>query len=77
MTLRSNNGLIFTSNRYQATARLYGLHQEFITPCTPEQNGVMERFIRSLKEQCVWLYRFENLEQARKVIGSWIEEYNN
>jgi putative transposase len=76
LALRSDNGLVFTSKRYRATARLYGLHQEFITPYTPEQNGVMERFIRSLKEECVWLHRFENLENARKVIGNWIEHYN-
>jgi putative transposase len=76
LTLRSDNGLVFTSKRYRATARLYGLHQEFITLYTPEQNGVMERFIRSLKEECVWLHRFENLEHARKGIGNWIEEYN-
>jgi putative transposase len=73
LTLRSDNGLVFTSKRYRATVRLYGLHQDFITPYTPEQNGVMERFIKSLKEEYIWLHRFENLENARKVIGRWIK----
>ena len=31
----------------------------------PQCNGVMERFIRTLKEQCLWLYRFETLDEAR------------
>ncbi|MBP6263358.1 MAG: DDE-type integrase/transposase/recombinase [Nitrospira sp.] len=31
----------------------YRLQQEFITPYTPEQNGMIERFFRSLKEECV------------------------
>jgi len=29
------------------------LKQEYITPYTPEQNGLIERFFRSLKEECV------------------------
>jgi len=33
--------------------RSYGLRQEFITPHCPQQNGMVERVIRTLKEQCV------------------------
>ena len=58
LVLRSDNGLVFTSRRYTATVRAYGLTQEFITPYTPEQNGLVERFIRSLKEECIWLNRW-------------------
>lgn len=76
LTIRSDNGLVFTSKRYRHTAKLYGLSQEFITPYTPEQNGLIERFIKSLKDECVWLHRFENLDHARAVIENWIEEYN-
>lgn len=39
-------------------------------------NGVMERWIRTLKEECVYLYDFENLEEARQVIGASIARYN-
>ena len=35
----------------------------------------MERFIKSLKEECVWQHRFESLSQARSV-GSWIRHTN-
>ena len=34
-------------------APTYLLAQEFITPYTPEQNGIIERFFRSVKEECV------------------------
>jgi len=47
--LRSDNGLVFTSRSYTALVRSYGLRQEFITPHTPEQNGMVERVIRTLK----------------------------
>ncbi|HEY6094694.1 MAG TPA: hypothetical protein VIU93_07055 [Gallionellaceae bacterium] len=30
--LRSDNGMVFTSRRYTALVRSYGLQQEFITP---------------------------------------------
>lgn len=31
----------------------------------PQCNGVAERFMRTLKEQCLYLYQFESLEQAQ------------
>ena len=48
---RSDNGLIFQSRRFRQASRDYRLQQEFITPYTPEQNGIIERFFRSLKEE--------------------------
>lgn len=75
--LRSDNGLVFTSRSYTQLVRSYGLRQEFITPHSPEQNGMVERLIRTLKEQCVHRYRFETLQQASRVIGNWIAFYNN
>lgn len=75
--LRSDNGLVFTSRTYTRLVRQYGLRQEFITPHTPEQNGLMERFIRSLKDQCVHRHRFESLAHAMRVIGDWIRFYND
>jgi putative transposase len=57
--LRSNNGLVFTSRSYTALVRGYGLRQEFITPNCPEQNGMVERPIGTLKEQCVHRHRLD------------------
>jgi putative transposase len=57
--LRSDNGLVFTSWAYTRLVRSYGLRQEFITPHYPQQNGMIERVIWTLKEQCVHRHRFE------------------
>lgn len=76
LALRSDNGLVFSSRHYTGTVRAYGLAQEFTTPYTPEQNGLVERFFRSLKEECIWQQRFESLGHARTVIGRWIRYYN-
>ena len=36
----------------------------------PECNGVIERFMRTLKEQCLYLHRFQSLAEARRIIAS-------
>jgi len=74
--LRSDNGLVFTSRSYTRLVRSYGLRQEFITPHCPQQNGMVERAIRTLKEQCVHRHRFESQQHASRVIGDWIRFYN-
>nr|ELS0925329.1 IS3 family transposase [Pseudomonas putida] len=74
--LRSDNGLVFTSRDYTRLVRSYGLKQEFITPHCPQQNGMVERVIRTLKEQCVHRHRFESQSHALRVIGDWIGFYN-
>ena len=73
---RSDNGLIFQSRRFRAACRDYRLRQEFITPYTPEQNGLIERFFRSLKEECVWQHNFASFGEARTALTRWIEWYN-
>ncbi|ROR18601.1 putative transposase [Comamonas sp. BIGb0124] len=74
--LRSDNGLVFTSRDYTALVRSYGLHQEFITPHCPQQNGMVERVIRTLKAQCTRRHRFESFEYASRLIGDWIGFYS-
>jgi transposase InsO family protein len=37
----------------------------------------MERFLRTLKEECLYLHQFSNLEEARKIIGDFIQRYNH
>src|SRR5262245_17534473 len=43
---------------------------------TPEQNGMIERFFRSLKEECVWLRSFRSFREAQREIRWWIAWYN-
>lgn len=75
--LRSDNGLVYTSRAYTRLVKSYGLQQEFITPHCPQQNGMVERVIRTLKEQCVHRHRFESLTHASRAIGDWIHFYNH
>ena len=75
--LRSDNGLVFTSRDYTRLMKSYGLRQEFITPHCPPQNGMVERVIRTIKEQCAHRHRFETLQHASRVISDWIQFYNH
>jgi len=75
--LRSDNGLVFTSRSFTRLVKSYDLRQEFITPHSPEQNGLVERVIRTLKEQCVHRHRFESLQHASRTISDWIGFYNH
>jgi putative transposase len=37
---------------------------------------MIERFFRSLKEECVWLKDFLSFEEARQAVTQWIHWYN-
>lgn len=42
----------------------------------PECNGVAERFMRTLKEQCLYLHQFQSLAEAREIIAAFLRRYN-
>ena len=50
--------------------------EEFIRPHTPQQNDMVERLIRSVKEQCLWRHSFAALDEARQTLGAWFRYYN-
>ena len=59
-----------------SVVRRYGLDQEYITPYSPEQNGMIERFFRTLKEECLWHDRFASRDEAFSVIAAGLEKYH-
>lgn len=76
LTIRSDNGLVFGAKPFVKVVNAYRLRQEYITPYCPEQNGMIERWFRSLKEECIWLHRFEDQDHAFRVIAEWIDRYH-
>lgn len=63
LTLRSDNGSVVTPRRFKLTGHSYGIKQEFITPHTPQQKGMIEWLFRTMKEQCIRLYNFKSFEE--------------
>ncbi len=76
ITLRTDNALVYASELYRRLVAEYGLRQEFILPHTPEQNGVIESFMGTLKLECIWQHRFRAFDEAKRVIEAWIDHYN-
>lgn len=76
LSLRTDNGSIFLATEFwQELARL-GIRAEYTPYRCPSANGVAERFMKTIKEECAWQHRFRNLAQAEEVIAKWIEFYN-
>jgi len=42
----------------------------------PEGNGCAERFIRTLKENLLWIRRFDTVEELRSALQTFKEIYN-
>lgn len=42
----------------------------------PETNGCAERFIRTLKEQCLWAELCDTADDLRRAVADWTELYN-
>ena len=36
---------------------------------------MIERFFLTLKQECVWLHRFENRDHAFRVVADWLDRY--
>ncbi len=66
----------YTSHRFAAELRWLGIRSTPAYVGEPECNGIMERFLRTLKEECLYVHDFQSLEEARKIIGEFIEAYN-
>lgn len=74
--LRHDWGPQYTAHQFQGELRWLGIRSTASYVGEPECNGVIERFIRTLKEECLYLHDFQSLEEARQVIGAFIERYN-
>ena len=64
------------SRAFQAEIKGLGIRSTPANVGEPECNGVVERLIRTLKEECLYLNDFETLEEAREVMGACIERHN-
>jgi putative transposase len=74
--LRADNGPQYTSKVFGESMRVLGLKLEHIMYRTPEQNGAIESFHRTLKKEYVWPYEFESFQDAEKAIDAAFVDYN-
>ncbi len=74
--LRTDHGSQYDSNDFQNELKFLGLVYSPAFVRSPECNGIIERFHRTLGEQVLNNQVFESLEQAKKAIAEFIENYN-
>ena len=69
-------GAAVGGRRVSPRARLAGSTHTPSFVGEPQCHGVIERFIRTLKEQGLWLHRFETLAEAPGIIAAFFRRYN-
>src|SRR5215471_3492669 len=70
------NGSQYTSNAFRKSMSVLGLKLEHIACNTPEQNGHIESFHKTLKKEYIWPYDFRTYQQAEAAIRDAFIDYN-
>ena len=75
--LITDNGSQYLSKDFQIYLKEVGLQHVKTSPSYPQSNGKIERFHRSLEQECVRTTSMINLDDARRQIENYVEHYNN
>jgi putative transposase len=70
-------GTEFTSKAILKWANENGVEWHYIDPGKPQQNGFIESFNGSLRDECLNEEIFESLAGARRTLALWRYDYNN
>ena len=74
--LISDNGPQFVARDFKQFVRISGMDHVRTSPYYPQSNGKIERWHGSLKAEAVRPKTPLSLEDARRVVGNFVEEYN-
>jgi transposase InsO family protein len=77
LSLRHDHGSQYMSDLFQTELRFLGVTSSPAFVRMPEGNGVAERFIRTLKEQLLWVRVFQTVEELRQALHHWLRTYND
>jgi putative transposase len=72
-----DNGPEFISHALDQWADEHGVKLEFIQPGKPVQNCFVESFNGRLRDECLNENWFISLDDARRIIARWKDEYND
>jgi putative transposase len=75
--IRVDNGPEFTSFAFAEWCRSKGITIKYTQPGKPMQNGFIERFNRTYREEILDAYLFDELDQVKILSEDWMEEYNH
>lgn len=72
----SDNGTEFTSTAILKWCHEKGVKWDYIQPGKPYQNGYIESFNGKLRDECLNENWFTSLQEAKRLVEEWREEYN-
>lgn len=72
----SDNGPQFIAKDFKEFVRIAGLTHVKTSPYYPQSNGKIERWHKSLKNDCIRPGSPLDVEQARRLIANFVEHYN-
>jgi transposase InsO family protein len=73
----SDNGPQFIARDFKEFIRICGMTHARTSPYYPQSNGKIERWHRILKEECICPGTPLTLEDARRIVGKFVEHYNS
>ena len=76
LSVRHDHGSQYMSDHFQKEIAFLGMESSPAFVRAPEGNGCAERFIRTLKENLLWLWTFETIEELRQALLDFKETYN-
>lgn len=76
LALRHDHGSNYMSADFQDEIAFLGIESSPSFVRQPEGNGVAERFIRTLKENFLWVHTFDTIEDLRRGLQEFITHYN-
>lgn len=72
----SDNGPQFIAKDFKEFIRICGMTHVRTSPFYPQSNGKLERFHKTIKEECIRPGVPLSLDDARRIVGKYIEHYN-
>ncbi len=76
LRLRHDHGSNYLADDFQQEVDFFGIESSPSFVREPEGNGVAERFIRTLKENFLWVRSFETIEELRLALLEFKQMYN-
>ena len=76
LRLRHDHGSNYLADDFQQEVAFFGIESSPSFVREPEGNGVAERFIRTLKENLLWVRSFETIEDLRLALLAFKRTYN-
>lgn len=76
LKLRSDHGTQYDSHDFMSEMSFMGLNMSKSFVRSPESNGCIERFNRTLEEEVFSLCYFKTLDEAREAISRFVDNYN-